>query len=368
MCLLDVGLTSPCKLFRSWGCSILPRLHSKSRLTPEPSCLDSVQGLTEHRLASQCAGCLCSFHINRIRPTQTDTAATTMRQSSSSPAHVEKDGDELRRLFPQYMALPAPPILPSGAANIWSLRPYTVRHRQAVDANIDLIKKQAGVGPEGQVHFVPGDDGKTSADEDIAVMTLFDVVTGKPVIEGHNADFHGSFVCVQGFDPRTGKIDGEYQSHAMKHAPLDQIGHLMGTRGFAPSILRVSFNCLTTLVRIFTSRQPMPSLDGKPISPQFLSALPAMGSFRPHIISVHDVELGFIMETTLQFTVPSSKTNPLKIVPFPLNRDEGILSTATAAPMQMFAFCGHCQAAGFDRLGWAGSKKMLRCRACGVAW
>lgn len=195
---------------------------------------------------------------------------------------------------------------------------------------------------------------------DVIVLTLFDAERGKPYLEGMNAS-----LLLRRPSVPVGNSDDHSRRWYTDERCNGPFGTLKGNPDFLPTSFRIGRFSLEAMFRLFSGR----SKPENSVAEAFLKSLPPLGTFRPHVIFFHD-QMSLTIANVMVEGSPSRPrpTSKFVIRLFALERHEPVLSETTGCTTQMFVFCHTCHAAGTDRDGASGIRKMQRCVSCGVTW
>ena len=265
---------------------------------------------------------------------------------------TETRGDQMLELAQAYFALDAPPILPSGVPNIWSLRVYTVP-----------APPIARHGPHGKVD-VP-------AANDVVMLALYDVAKGQPVFTEPNA----CLLCVRDdtADYDTAKLPPPLtvEERAARDKSTDELPEeVLATQA------RITKLSMFALYYLFT--EAFVGTNGSAhLNETFVKAMPTLGTFRPAAIHFHDATLLDAWEYAIGlqredygtlFPELSMWLTPLKDQALASPTNTGRVSCGPAAVTQMIVLCAHCVAAGVHRSGSSDMKRLFPCGRCNVVW
>lgn len=256
--------------------------------------------------------------------------------------------ERLREVANQYFALKAPVVLPSGKVNTWILRVYTAQTVHVAglsDKNQDSSTRLAAA-PERIIltlYDIPKD--ATTLQEDASLQFLSDDLL--PMNNPHNREQA----------PKTA------QERAMRDLPAEQV---CDNKEILPTSIRITIACLEAIFYHFCNITKHARVALSEAEQPLLDVIPPLGSFRPQCIYFNDIGLLDMINSTLYSIL--GDFDMLRGSDVALFLKQPSPGTKDTSVRQMLVFCNQCRAAGVDRDGSSGRKKMLRCGRCLTTW
>ena len=229
-------------------------------------------------------------------------------------------------LLQAYLALPNPPVLPSGLPNVWCLRVFSTE--KPFKASV-----------------LPADDSRDP--NDILEATLFELApfemaTGKPLLTGAGS--------------------------SLVHVDLKRVGK----RSPGPDMFKnVGQRAAIMLLRTFVATDDSVARDR--LSPELLKLLPAFGTFRPRLIVTHDAAIlasmfsgGFNCGSGRNHNDVSALVNRVSYPGGQSHVHDHITKTFNIKSCGMMVSCGNCDSIGTERAGHEQHKPMQKCSGCRI--